>query len=243
MAPETLKKEKQAKKVKKEEKKLDLKGKAPAKPDEMEIDEEAPGKVNLANAVHLSDSEEEEEMEDIIDDFELAMNMDTETDIRQERLYFFQFPNPLPKFLSNAASQQPPTASQSEDSSSKVSGEDAKPQAAATPLNAEVKAEPEAAAQVDGIVGQLEIYRSGAVKMRLGNDIVLDVTAATQPSFLQHAVYVDPDHKRISVLGEVNRRFVVSPDIDSLLTSLEHEEQQARGADLDTAGLIQMDTT
>ncbi len=33
-------------------------------------------KVNLANAVHLSDSEEEEEMEDIIDDFSLNMNMD-----------------------------------------------------------------------------------------------------------------------------------------------------------------------
>lgn len=42
----------------------------------MDEDEES-SKVNLANAVHLSDSEEEEEMEDIIDDFALAMNMDT----------------------------------------------------------------------------------------------------------------------------------------------------------------------
>lgn len=29
--------------------------------------------------------------------------------------------------------------------------------------------------KVDGIIGQLEVYRSGAVKMRLGNDILLDV--------------------------------------------------------------------
>jgi DNA-directed RNA polymerase III subunit RPC4 len=29
--------------------------------------------------------------------------------------------------------------------------------------------------KVDGIIGQLEIHQSGAVKMRLGNGIVLDV--------------------------------------------------------------------
>ena len=34
------------------------------------------GKVNLANAVHLSDSEEEEEMEDIIHDFAAQMDFD-----------------------------------------------------------------------------------------------------------------------------------------------------------------------
>ena len=30
---------------------------------------------------------------------------------------------------------------------------------------------------LDGIVGQLEIYKSGAVKMRLGHGIVLDVSS------------------------------------------------------------------
>lgn len=34
-------------------------------------------RVNLANAVDLSESEEEEEMEDIIDDFSVNVNMDT----------------------------------------------------------------------------------------------------------------------------------------------------------------------
>jgi hypothetical protein len=29
--------------------------------------------------------------------------------------------------------------------------------------------------KVDGVIGQLEVYRSGAVKMRLGNGIVMDV--------------------------------------------------------------------
>jgi hypothetical protein len=30
--------------------------------------------------------------------------------------------------------------------------------------------------KLDGIIGRLEIYRSGVVKMRIGNDIVLDVS-------------------------------------------------------------------
>ena len=55
------------------------------------------------------------------------------------------------------------------------------------------------------------------------------MTAATQPSFLQHAVHVDPEKKRLSVIGEVNRRFVVSPNIDALLESLEVAEQQEIG--------------
>ena len=71
----------------------------------------------------------------------------------------------------------------------------------------------------------------------------LQVTAATQPSFLQHAVHVDTEKKRLSVLGEVNRRFVVSPNIDSLLESLEHAERQAGVMDVDKLEeeLIQME--
>lgn len=47
------------------------------------------------------------------------------------------------------------------------------------------------------------------------------MTAATQPSFLQHAVHLDMAKKRLCVLGELNRRFIVSPNIDTLIESLE----------------------
>jgi DNA-directed RNA polymerase III subunit RPC4 len=47
------------------------------------------------------------------------------------------------------------------------------------------------------------------------------VTAATQPSFLQHVVYLDRKEKRLCVLGEINRRFVVTPDIESLLAEMD----------------------
>jgi len=75
--------------------------------------------------------------------------------------------------------------------------------------------------KVDGVIGQLEVHRSGAVKMRLGNGIVMDVTAATQPSFLQHAAYLDMPNKRLSVLGEVNKRFIVSPNVETLLSAMD----------------------
>jgi len=38
--------------------------------------------------------------------------------------------------------------------------------------------EPKVAERVSGAIGQLEVYRSGAVKMRLTNDILLDVTCS-----------------------------------------------------------------
>ena len=79
--------------------------------------------------------------------------------------------------------------------------------------------------------------------MRLANGIVMDVTAATQPSFLQHAVYLDSTNKQLCVLGEVNRRFVVSPDIDALLSAMELEDNPLPPAFELGEGLLTMDTT
>ena len=53
---------------------------------------------------------------------------------------------------------------------------------------------------------------------------------------------MDPTEKRLCVLGEVNRRFIVSPDIDTLLSALEQAEQP-QAPELEVEGLISMDTT
>lgn len=117
-------------------------------------------------------------------------------------------------------------------------------------------------AHVDGRIGQLEIYQSGAVKMRLANGILLDVTclffrmichgyltlsvqvtAATQPSFLQQAVHVDRASKDLRVLGEVSRRFVVTPDIDSLLAAMTQADEAATATKSEPHGLLTIDTT
>lgn len=117
---------------------------------------------------------------------------------------------------------------------------------------------PKETSKVDGVIGQVEVYRSGAVKMRLGNGIVLNVwsflraslrcvptrvfqvSEATKPSFLQQAVYLDMENKKLHVLGEVNKRFVVSPDLDALLAAMELADTST--STLDDANLPKMDS-
>ncbi|KAH9995575.1 RNA polymerase III RPC4-domain-containing protein [Russula vinacea] len=228
MAPESLKWEsarektkKKVAKVKKEEEGLAL-AKGKAKQEAVAVaDVEDAGDINLANALDLSESEEEEEMEDIILDF----SQDREDQgLRQGRLYFFHGQQDLPtasegKHVSFSADTKPP---------------------AAVPEDVDKEKPP---AHVDGEIGKLEIYQSGAVKMRLANGIVLDVTAATQPSFLQQAVHVDRASKDLRVLGEVSRRFVVTPDIDSLLAAMTQADEAATATKSETDGLLTMDTT
>ncbi|KAJ7050492.1 RNA polymerase III RPC4-domain-containing protein [Mycena amicta] len=214
MAPESLQKERRhaKKKVKKEE------------PGDVSIDAAAVD-VDAANALDLSESEEEEEFEDLIEHFAHQESMiDDDSTLREEKLYFFQFPTPFPAFTSAIPVVPEAEPETPETTGKRVSFADGvKPGPAA---DSEVPAEKSKSSVLDGIIGDLEIYRSGAVKMRLQNGILLDVTAATQPSFLQHAVCLDIPQKRMTILGEVNKRFVVSPDIDTLLTAMEISERR-----------------
>ncbi|KAK0202929.1 RNA polymerase III RPC4-domain-containing protein [Desarmillaria ectypa] len=213
MAPESLKRVKGAvKKPKKEEHQSE--------------------EVDTSNALNLSESEEEEELEDIIEDFAQQTPEDLDDSLRQDRLYFFQFPAPFPTFTLKGEAPPPPT--------------DKKRVSFAPTVKAEIPApatEEKEKPVVDGTIGRLEIYRSGAVKMRLANGILLDVMAATQPSFLQHAVSLDMKEKKLNVLGEVNKRFVVAPDVDVLLEAMERAEREPRTVLEGEESLIKMDTT
>lgn len=197
--------------------------------------------------------------------------------VRQEKLYFFQFPEPFPKFTAPVAPDKGKGVEKGErDAEDSSKPEDIKPDkgkkvsfapdvkapsGASTPSTIEPDKDPLKDAPPplpQGIIGRLEIYQSGAVKMRLENGNLLDVgetharhdgylmilqvTAATQPSFLQHAVHVDVKNKKLCVLGEVNRRFVVSPNIDALIEQLETADRGEQGPDIGD-GLITMDTS
>jgi len=72
--------------------------------------------------------------------------------------------------------------------------------------------------------------------------LLYQVSAATQPSFLQQAVYIDNQKKKLCVVGEVHRRFIVTPDIDALLVDLSVDNEQGLPG-LDGDGLITMDTS
>jgi DNA-directed RNA polymerase III subunit RPC4 len=93
--------------------------------------------------------------------------------MKEERLYFFQFPTPFPKFTSKMTSAMD-VDPVPELGGKKVSfASDVKPDGIELPkTNA---GGPQKIEPVDGVVGQLEVYKSGAVKIRLANDILLDV--------------------------------------------------------------------
>lgn len=102
----------------------------------------------------------------------------------EDRLYFFQFPSPFPKF----SYKEPPAMDvdieplsvvpESSTSSKKVSfAADVKPDITPSRTPSTVPCEPKQEQPLDGIIGQLEVYRSGAVKIRLANGILLDVSA------------------------------------------------------------------
>lgn len=67
------------------------------------------------------------------------------------------------------------------------------------------------------------------------------MSAATQPGFLQYAAFVD--EKQMSILGEVSKRFVASPDIDALLEAMTVADQRPTHVVDGEDDLIRMDTT
>jgi DNA-directed RNA polymerase III subunit RPC4 len=176
-------------------------------------------------------------------------------------LYFFQFPVPFPEFIQKPTS---PTSTKDSlppnDTSRKVAFTDDVKMEQSSNKDVDSSKEPEnQQPKIDGIIGRLEIHRSGAVKMHLANGILLDVrsvqvmqlllltmsswqvNAATQPSFLQQAVYLDEKEKRLIVLGEVNKRFSVSPNVEKLLAAMEAADRDT--TILDGENLIRMDAT
>ncbi|KAF9175684.1 hypothetical protein BGX21_002787 [Mortierella sp. AD011] len=106
--------------------------------------------------------------------------------------------------------------------SSAPAGQRAKPKASATTANKPVeKEEPtESHLEQEGKIGRLLIYKSGKVKMQIG-DIVMDVSAGSECSFLQDVVVVDSNNKQAFVMGSVQKRMVCVPNLTQLLSGLE----------------------
>ncbi|KDO49941.1 hypothetical protein CISIN_1g0205542mg, partial [Citrus sinensis] len=67
-----------------------------------------------------------------------------------------------------------------------------------------------------GYMGKMLVYKSGAVKFKLG-DTLFDVSAGSDCSFAQDLVVIDVKDKTCCVLGQLDKLAVVSPDIDSFL--------------------------
>ncbi|KAG0288214.1 hypothetical protein BGZ96_007980 [Linnemannia gamsii] len=102
-------------------------------------------------------------------------------------------------------------------------GQRAKPKApgAAAAKSAEKEEETEDShLQQEGKIGRLLIYKSGKVKMKVG-DILMDVSSGSECSFLQDLVVVDSNNKQAFVMGSVQKRMVCVPNLTELLSGLE----------------------
>ena len=94
--------------------------------------------------------------------------------MREEKLYLFQFPTPFPTFSSKMTSV-PASDQIPEVGGKKVSFTADTKTDASSKLPSAAPSEPKKVERISGLIGQLEIYRSGTVKIRLANDILLNV--------------------------------------------------------------------
>ncbi|KAL3521406.1 hypothetical protein ACH5RR_019555 [Cinchona calisaya] len=72
-----------------------------------------------------------------------------------------------------------------------------------------------------GYMGKMLVYKSGAVKLKLG-DVLYDVSPGSNCTFAQDIVAINTSDKDCCDLGELSKRAVVTPDIDSLLDPVIH---------------------
>jgi len=68
----------------------------------------------------------------------------------------------------------------------------------------------------EGQFGTLKFYKSGKIKLQVG-EYLYDVQEATQPSFYQNISYIPKDEDNIHFFGGPKKRYICTPDIDSLL--------------------------
>ncbi|KAL0298374.1 UNVERIFIED_CONTAM: PLAT domain-containing protein 1 [Sesamum radiatum] len=71
----------------------------------------------------------------------------------------------------------------------------------------------------EGYMGKMLVYKSGAVKLKLG-DILYDVSPGSDCAFAQSVMAIDTTNRDCCDLGALNKRAVVTPDIDFLVDNV-----------------------
>uniref|UniRef100_V5GS22 Uncharacterized protein n=1 Tax=Kalmanozyma brasiliensis (strain GHG001) TaxID=1365824 RepID=V5GS22_KALBG len=223
--------------------------------DEREAGGSAPGdgpQVNSADALDLSESEGEELMDDLVDDFVFHDDDDANP---ENRLYLFQFPQLFPKFRALKANKADATdaAATAEPSTAAVTGKrrtvsfaegtaggagqavkdelpsseiDSDADSAIDSADEDKKTKLTTNNQHEGLVGKLDVYRDGRVFLRFG-ELVMEVTGGSQSTFLQQVMLLDPSNRTATSLGELHRKFIVSPELDCMLNDIKlHDEEE-----------------
>lgn len=71
-----------------------------------------------------------------------------------------------------------------------------------------------------GFMGKMLVYKSGAVKLKLG-DHLYNVSGGLDCSFAQDLVSMNTEEKYCCGIGELNKRAIITPDIESILENMD----------------------
>jgi len=124
-------------------------------------------------------------------------------DIKPENnILFFQFPSVMPEVVLKDAME-------TDNSSNKVKIETSDGKLTKVDLDTE-------SSGPEGKMGELHIYKSGKMKMKIG-DIYFDVNPGTDCNFYQNAFSFNTENNEGYILGDIRKRYICTPDIESLL--------------------------
>ncbi|XP_002510979.2 DNA-directed RNA polymerase III subunit rpc4 [Ricinus communis] len=151
----------------------------------------------LLDEAEFGEAEYDESTMNPASDLELLEECDT------EKMIFFQLPAKLPLVKRSASAKGKEKAEGSIPSQGKNA---AKKESSLDGLSA-------------GYMGKMLVYRSGAVKLKLG-DTLYDVSQGSDCMFAQDVMAINTAAKHCCTIGELEKRAVVTPDVDSLLDSV-----------------------
>ncbi|CAO1638531.1 unnamed protein product [Sympodiomycopsis kandeliae] len=223
---------------------------------ESDSDSDRPKDGKVVDALDLSESEEEEMMDDLVDDFLFDQQDGLDGDARgvdpSNRLYLFQFPQLFPQFAERpggGTKQEEDEPVKKEDSVPKsalsssppgtkgrrsvafaegtTGGSGAPNQSPASGIKREHD-QPDPLSTTptlpSGRIGSLKVYKDGRVEMHFSPPegskapkLVMELTGGSQTSFLQDLTLLDPISREAYILGEIQRKFVCSPSVESML--------------------------
>ncbi|CAL5027801.1 unnamed protein product [Urochloa decumbens] len=75
-----------------------------------------------------------------------------------------------------------------------------------------------------GYMGKILVYKSGKVKMKIG-DTIFDVSSGSNCKFVQEVAAMNIREKHCCAVGEINKRAVITPDVDYLLGSVDKMQE------------------
>ncbi|KAH7519270.1 uncharacterized protein LOC107424091 isoform X2 [Ziziphus jujuba] len=133
----------------------------------------------------------------------VAEELDLMEEIPETSMFFVQLPPTIPSIK------------QSNIADSKEATESSQP-----PGSASNKQKSRALGELpEGFMGKMLVYRSGAIKLKLG-DTLYDVSSGMDCGFAQDVVAINNAEKHCCIIGELNKRIILTPDVDSILSRM-----------------------